>query len=62
MKQKMKCPLCNKRAFDISSFPKEELKIELKCPNCHNLVVVPCNPSRRCRNERTKYVQKSHNN
>lgn len=30
MKQKMKCPLCNKRAFDISSLPKEEFKIELK--------------------------------
>ena len=30
MKQKMKCLLCNKRAFDISSLPKEELKIELK--------------------------------
>lgn len=43
MKQKMKCPLCNKRAFDISSLTKEELKIELKCPHCHNLVVVPCN-------------------
>lgn len=43
MKQKMKCPRCQKRAFDISALPKEEIKIELKCPHCHNFVVVPCN-------------------
>lgn len=42
MNQKMKCPCCQKRAFDISALPKEEIKIELKCPHCHNLVVVVC--------------------
>ncbi len=43
MKLKMKCPRCNKRAFDISSSPKEKLEVELKCPHCHNFIVVACN-------------------
>lgn len=39
------CPICGKRACDISSFPKENMSIEIKCPNCHNLVRIPCNIS-----------------
>ena len=43
MKLKMKCPRCGKRAFDISPLPKEQVAVELKCPNCHKFVLVPCN-------------------
>lgn len=39
---RMKCPCCGKRAFDISKFPKEQIEIELKCPNCHKFVKIPC--------------------
>jgi uncharacterized Zn finger protein len=42
MKNKMKCPECGKRAFDISVLPKEQIEIELKCPNCHRFVRVVC--------------------
>lgn len=35
---KMKCPCCGKRAFDISRLSKEQIEIELKCPNCHKFV------------------------
>jgi hypothetical protein len=41
-KKKMKCPLCGRRAFDISKIPKEKLEVELKCPHCKNVVIVPC--------------------
>jgi len=43
MRRKMKCPRCGKRAFDISTLPKEQIEVELKCPNCHKFVLVPCN-------------------
>lgn len=42
MKNKMRCPECGKRAFDISVLPKERIEIELKCPHCHRLVRVLC--------------------
>ena len=42
MKQKMKCPMCGKRAFDIEPLPREQVEVELKCPNCHKLVRIPC--------------------
>ena len=42
MKLKMKCPRCGKRAFDISPLPRERVEVELKCPNCHKFVLVPC--------------------
>ncbi|MDE1472157.1 hypothetical protein [Eubacterium limosum] len=42
MKNKMKCPECGKRAFDISVLPKEQIEIELKCPNCHRFVRIMC--------------------
>ena len=42
MKNKMKCPKCGKRAFDISVLPKEQIEIELKCPNCHRFVRIMC--------------------
>lgn len=42
MNFRMKCPECGKRAFDISSLPREQIEIELKCPNCHHFVRVAC--------------------
>lgn len=42
MEFRMKCPECGKRAFDISGLPKEQIEIELKCPNCHHFVRVAC--------------------
>lgn len=41
--KKMKCPNCSRRAFDISNLPKEEVEINLKCPQCGKFVSVPCN-------------------
>ena len=37
MEFRMKCPECGKRAFDISGLPKEQIEIELKCPNWESL-------------------------
>ena len=40
MKRKMKCPMCGKRAFDIEPLPREQIEVELKCPNCRKFVRV----------------------
>jgi uncharacterized C2H2 Zn-finger protein len=40
--EKMKCPKCGRRAFDISKLPKEQVEVMLKCPQCKKLVTVPC--------------------
>lgn len=42
MNKKLKCPVCGKRACDISELPKEKIYIELKCPHCNKLVKIPC--------------------
>lgn len=42
LKHKIQCPKCGKRAFDISALPQETIVVELKCPNCQNIVRVPC--------------------
>lgn len=42
LKYQMKCPTCKKRAFDISALPNVPLVVELKCPNCKNIVRVSC--------------------
>ena len=42
MAKKMKCTNCGRRAFDISNFPKEDLEVQLKCPQCKKFVTVPC--------------------
>ena len=39
----LKCPRCEKRACDISDIPKEKIFIEMKCPQCHNIVRIWCN-------------------
>lgn len=39
---KMRCPLCEKRVFDISELPGEQIAITLKCPSCHRVVTVRC--------------------
>lgn len=40
MKEKINCPLCRKRAFDISSSVNGDVWIELKCPHCRNIVQI----------------------
>ena len=40
MKEKINCPVCRKRAFDIRSCAKWAVFIELKCPHCRNIVQV----------------------
>lgn len=42
MPHKLKCPVCGKRIFDISDFPEKEFVISCKCPNCKEIVDVPC--------------------
>ena len=42
MKRKMKCPMCGKRAFDIKPLPREQVEVELKCPNCRKVVRISC--------------------
>jgi len=41
----MACPICKRRAFDISNHPIEPICVGLKCPNCNNIIHVPCTPS-----------------
>lgn len=38
----LRCPCCGKRACDISDIPKEKIYIEMKCPQCHNIVRIWC--------------------
>lgn len=40
MKEKVNCPVCRKRAFDIRATVKGAVWIELKCPHCRNIVQV----------------------
>jgi hypothetical protein len=35
------CPLCDRRAFDISRLPQGGLEVRLKCPHCRKLIRVP---------------------
>ena len=53
LKYKMKCPKCEKRAFDISAISNVPVIVELKCPNCRNIVKIPCT-SQMCITEKTK--------
>lgn len=41
MKLKLKCPICGKRACDASALPEEKIYLEMKCPNCRKIVVIP---------------------
>lgn len=45
MNKPLKCPVCGKRACDVSDIPKEKLYIELKCPNCNHIVKILCDES-----------------
>lgn len=36
----MKCPRCEKRAFDVSNRASNPLAIQLKCPHCKNIVTI----------------------
>ncbi len=44
----MRCPRCNKRAFDVSDWASKSLAIELKCPHCKSIVLIdlPISPIR----------------
>lgn len=53
MKEKINCPICRKRAFDIRTAVIGEVWIELKCPHCRNIVQV-CYMFGRIRQERSK--------
>ena len=35
------CPVCDKRAFDISETRGNIVKIRLKCPHCRKVVEMP---------------------
>jgi len=39
---KMKCPVCNRRAFDISHIDGYQVEVSLKCPNCNKFVTIKC--------------------
>lgn len=45
MNKPLKCPVCGKRACDVSDIPKEKLYIEFKCPNCNHIVKILCDES-----------------
>ena len=34
--KRLKCPVCGKRAVDIDA--NGNVRLELKCPNCHKIV------------------------
>jgi hypothetical protein len=36
------CPVCAKRAFDISELPPTTIMVRLKCPHCRKIVQIPC--------------------
>ena len=35
------CPVCEKRALDITDLPDTQVKVRLKCPHCHKLIKIP---------------------
>ena len=44
--EKMKCPKCGKRIFDIDTKAKEEILVEAKCPHCGKIVMVFWKPQK----------------
>lgn len=36
----MRCPRCQKRAFDVTGIAGQPVAIQLKCPHCKNIVSV----------------------
>jgi len=36
------CPICDRRAFNLSEIPQDRLWVGLKCPNCHKIINVLC--------------------
>jgi len=35
------CPVCEKRALDITDLPDTQVRVRLKCPHCHKLIKIP---------------------
>lgn len=42
-KEIVKCPLCDKRIFDIIKRPSDETIIELKCHRCRKVLIFKIN-------------------
>lgn len=40
MKEKVNCPICRKRIFDISSTVEGDVLVEMKCQHCKNIIHV----------------------
>ena len=40
----MACPVCERRAFNLSGHPQKTIWIGLKCPNCRKIIDVRCAP------------------
>jgi len=34
----MSCPLCGRRACDLSDYPNAPMWVGMKCPHCHNII------------------------
>ena len=56
MNKSLKCPICGKRACDVSEIPKEKMFIELKCPNCKKVVQVMCDESAVKQVHRSRFI------
>ena len=41
LEYKVSCPLCEKRAIDVSDLPERLIRLQYKCPHCHNIVQTP---------------------
>ena len=35
------CPVCDKRALDITDLPDTPIRARLKCPHCHKIIEIP---------------------
>ena len=38
--KRIECPQCGGRVCDISKAPREQIRVELKCPKCHKIVAI----------------------
>jgi len=38
---KIACPICDKRVFDLTDFPTDNVSLRMKCPHCRKIIHVP---------------------
>jgi len=38
---KIACPVCDKRVFDLTDFPTDNVSLRMKCPHCRKIIHVP---------------------